>query len=86
MKIEKVDGCMGDREKMKERKKDNKTGRESVCIFDSVEGDRDRDRDRDTENEIDEESVSEMGSLLGKSNFSVEQQAKCLPLLIGPSS
>ena len=36
--------------------------------------------------EIDEESVSEMGSLLGNSNFSVEQQAKCLPLLIGPSS
>ena len=82
MKIEKVDGCMGDREKMKERKKDNKTGRESVRMFDSVEG----DRDRDIENEIDEESVSEMGSLLGKSNFSVEQQAKCLPLLIGPSS
>ena len=84
MKIEKVDGCMGDRGEMKERKKDNKTGRESVRMFDSVEGD--RDRDRDTENEIDEESVSEMGSLLGKSNFSVEQQAKCLPLLIGPSS
>ena len=82
MKIEKVDGCMGDREKMKERKKDNKTGRESVRMFDCLEG----DRDRDIEDEIDEESVSEMGSLLGKSNFSVEQQAKCLPLLIGPSS